>query len=367
LKKKFIFTFICIVIVVVIAIKSHKSKSESSNLTQKPVIILNKNNLSSVNYGDINTLVAITGDLSPIDKTIISSEVSATVNKIYVRSGDYVKKNQILAELDKVELKGAVDQIRAQLATAKAQFELNKIKLEKNKELYSQGFISKIAYDELRTNYQAALEKINEQNAALKKVEKQLSNSIIRAPFAGYVYQRNIENGQLVNQNTQMFAIASLDKLQIVAYVNAMQINQIKIGQEVRFNIGSSKAYYTGHVSEVNPVAQSGTRSFMVYIDYDNRKTMLKAGQFVKAQIIVGTVKDSLYVNSQSIRYDSITGESFIFIVDNNIVKKIPIKIVAQDDINSRVSFVGNVSKGAVVVNDLVNNINDGEQVNIIN
>ena len=41
----------------------------------------------------------------------------------------------------------------------------NKIKLERNKELYEQGFISKVAYDELKTNYQASLEKINEQNA----------------------------------------------------------------------------------------------------------------------------------------------------------------------------------------------------------
>lgn len=367
MKKKIIFTLLFVLVIIAIILKLHKSKPVLDIEKQNSAITLNKNNLSFINYGDVNTFIAITGDLSPINKTIISSEVSATINKVYVRAGDYVKKDEILAELDKTELKVAVDQIKAQLATAKAQFELNKIKLEKNKELYDQGFISKIAYDELKTNYQAALEKINEQNAALKKAQKQLSNSIIKAPFAGYVYQRNVENGQLVNQNTQMFALANLDKLQIVAYVNAMQVNQVKVGQEVKFNIDGSNIYYTGHVSEVNPVAQADTRSFMVYVDFDNKKTMLKAGQFVKAQIIVGIVKDSLYLNAQYIRYDNITGEPFIFVINDNKVKKILIKIIAQDDINSKVAFRGDVNKGTVVVNDLVNNINDGDLVKIIN
>jgi membrane fusion protein (multidrug efflux system) len=368
LKKKIIFILIVVVIFILIAIRSHNKKPNNINhKIEKDAITLSRNNLSTVNYGDVNTLVSINGDLSPVNKTIISSEVSATVNKVYVRAGDYVKQNQVLAELDKTELKGMADQIKAQLATAKAQFELNKIKLERNKELYNQGFISKVAYDELKTNYQAALEKINEQNAALKKAQKQLSNTVIKAPFAGYVYQKNVENGQLVNQNSQMFAIASLDKLQIVAYVNAMQINQVKIGQKVEFNTeASSEVYYTGYIAEINPVAQSDTRSFMVYVDYDNRKTMLKAGQFVKANIIVGTIKNALYVNSQTIRYDNITGEPFIFTIENNKVRKVIVKIIAQDDISAKVAIAAKVTVGIVVVNDLVSNINDGDVVKLL-
>src|ERR1700726_4504528 len=76
--------------------------------------------LAKVEKGDLAKSVVATGKVEPITKVEVKSKASGIVKKLYVEYGDRVKKGQLLAQLDKVEIEAGVEQSRASLAAAQA-------------------------------------------------------------------------------------------------------------------------------------------------------------------------------------------------------------------------------------------------------
>ena len=363
LKKTWLILIIAIVVTAFAFHFMNKSEVKLANKLAISSILLSKNDVFRVNAGSVASVMSFTGDLSPLNKAVISSEVNAVVSKVMVDAGQFVKKDQILAVLDDTELKEAVAQQEAQLASAKSSFELDKTKLNRERELYDEGFISKFAYAELETNYQNSLQKINEQQAMLKQSRKKLSNAIIRAPFSGYIYERNTDNGQLASQNSKLFSLASLELMQITASVPSEQVNKVKIGQMVNFQIEGDNQIYSGKISRVNPVAEQGTRSYLIYINFDNRLYTLKAGQFVKGTVILEQKDNINYLPTQGVRF--FNGTSYALVLVNNKIIEKAIVIVIENKVNG-VSGVTGLNKGDIVISNNVNTVKVGDKANIL-
>lgn len=301
------------------------SKSKSKRIKQDKALenytLLNNTDVVSVKTGTVDNVAAFTGDLSPLNQAVISSEVDAQAKKVLVNEGQLVKKGQVLAVLDDTDLHQAVSEQQALLATLKAKSGLDKQKLDRQKELYDQGFISKLAYDELIANYEVSTEAIKQQQATLQRAQKKLSDTTIVAPFAGYIYQKNIDVGQLASKNSKLFSLASLDVMQIKAAIPSDQISNISVNQIVKFRVETSKEIYQGRITRVNPVAEVGTRAYMIYINFDNTKYNLKAGQFVKGQVILNSLATVSYIPTDSIRHNG--KDNFVFVLsDNKIISK---------------------------------------------
>jgi len=358
-KKVIVGTFLILVILFIVI---HKSSKVAKAKEEVSTILLSKSDVFIVNVGSVASVVPFTGDLSPLNQTAISSEVTAVASKVLVKAGEYVKKEQVLAILDDTELKEAMIEQEAQLATAKSQFQLDKTKLDREKELYEQGFISKFAYDELKTNYQASLQKINQQQASLKRSKKQLSNTIIKAPFSGYVYQKFIDAGQLTNQNSKLFSLADLSVMEITASIPGDRINEINPGKDASFQVETQKQIYVGQIDRVNPVAQSGTRSYFIYIKFNNLVYQLKAGQFVKGQIVVKQLNNINYIPKRGIRYAN--NKPYVLILSNGKIVEKPIIIMIENKILG-VSGVSGLKVGDLVVSGNINTLNVGDKAAI--
>src|SRR5438477_12905822 len=134
--------------------------------------------LAKVERGDLARVVVATGKIQPLSKAEIKSKASGIVKKIYVDYGDRVKAGQILAELDKVQLEAALRAAQANLAAAEAARESAKAALERNKvdaegpdvpflklnmerarQMFKDGVMSKSLVEDAEKNYQLALNK----------------------------------------------------------------------------------------------------------------------------------------------------------------------------------------------------------------
>lgn len=360
-KKVLIGIALLVMILLIVKLVKHKPVVISKNPT---AILLNSTDVLKVRDGSISNVIPFTGDLSPLNQATISSEVDAVALKVLVSEGEFVKKGQVLAILDSTDLAGALSQQEAVLSSVKAQFALDKNKLDRQKELYKQGFISKIAYDELQTNYEASLENINQQQAGLARAKKQLSEATIKAPFDGYIYQKNIDNGQLASKNGKLFAIASLDSLQLKAAIPSDSINQIKTGQTVTFTVETKDKPYMGQITRLNPVAETGTRSYFIYVNFDNRKYQLKAGQFVKGQVILSTLDNITYLPNDAIRHDE-NNNAFILALDHDKVVQKSVKILLSNRVMS-ISAISGVQAGDTVLAGNVLTVKAGDLVKIL-
>lgn len=362
LSKKKIIALVVILIVLVVVFAKKSAKAHDAVLGGE--VLLNKSDVLFAKQESINDVINFTGDLSPKEQTVISAEVDARITKIWVDEGQLVTAGQTLADLDTLDLAQAVSQQQAQLSAAKSRLDLDKQKMDKQSELLKQGFVSQIAYDELVSNYQSSLENYKAQQAILKRSQKQLSNTHIVAPFSGIVYQRNVEQGQLALKNTKLFALANLDKLEIKAAIPSDQINKIKLGQQVEFKVETDNHSYSGQVMRINQVSEPGTRSYMVYIDFANSLHNLKAGQFVKGQIILQTMANQVVVNCDAIRKDD-SANSYVLLLQNNKVVSQKTSTVLMNR-ETGLCAVTNINAGEKILAGNVLTVKNGDNAKLV-
>lgn len=360
-KKKIVGGLIFILIMLLVA--TTRFNKHTTNKFANNEVLLNKDDIDRVKLANIDDAVYFTGDLVPREQTIISSEVDAKVIKVLVDEGQVVKAGQELARLDTLDLAQAVSQQQALLAAAKAQYELDQQKLEKNKELYKQGFISRIAYDELVKNYQSSLENYKAQKSLLNRSKKQLADTSIAAPFSGIIYQKSVEEGQLALKNTKLFALANLEDMEIRAAIPSDIINRVVLGQKVNFKVETDNQIYQGAISRINQVAQSGTRSYMVYVDFVNQKYALKAGQFIKGQIILRSLVNQLIIPCDSIRTNN--SQRYVLALDKDNVVKKPINLVLQNQQLNKCAVTGLTANEAVLAGNVLT-VKVGDKAKIV-
>jgi membrane fusion protein (multidrug efflux system) len=350
-------------IIVLLVIVKVVTKEEHAKLTKSDVSLLNQADITTVKQESISAIVNFTGDLSPKAQTIISSEVDAKILKVMVEEGQLVKAGQALAELDTLDLAQAVSQQEAQVAAAKAKLELDKQKMDKQEQLLKQGFISQIAFDELINNYQASLQNYKAQLAMLTRSKKQLANTHITAPFAGVIYQKSIEPGQLALKNTKLFALANLDTMEIKAAIPSDQINAVSLGQSVVFKVETDTHEYLGTVARINQVAVAGTRSYTVYIEFNNKNSVLKAGQFIKGQIVLKSLPAQLIVSCDALR--SVANDQYVLVLKDGVVVQKPVKLILENQQNLKCAVSG-LATGEKVLAGNVLTVKAGDKVRVV-
>jgi RND family efflux transporter MFP subunit len=350
-------------IIVLLVIVKVVTKEERAKITKSDDSLLNQADIATVKQESISAIVNFTGDLSPKAQTIISSEVDAKIIKVMVEEGQLVKAGQALAELDTLDLAQAVSQQEAQVATARAKLELDKQKMDKQEQLLKQGFISQIAFDELVNNYEASSQNYKAQLAMLTRSKKQLANTHITAPFAGVVYQKSIEPGQLALKNTKLFALANLDTMEIKAAIPSDQINEVSLGQSVIFKVETDAREYAGNVARINQVAVAGTRSYTVYIEFNNKNSVLKAGQFIKGQIVLKSLPNQSVVSCDALR--NIANKQYVLVLKNGVVIQKQVGLILENQ-QSLTCAVSGLLPGEKVLAGNVLTVKAGDKVRIV-
>ncbi len=352
-----------IVLLVIMAMALSKKNAINAQKKQDNVVLLNKADITGVKRARFDDIIYFTGDLAPKEQTIISSEVDARVIKVLVDEGQIVKAGQELALLDTLDLAQAVTQQEALVAAARAKYELDQQKLDKQQQLFKQGFISRIAYDELQTNYQASLQNFKAQEALLIRSKKQLADTHIKAPFAGVIFQKSVQNGQLALKNTKLFSLANLSSLEIKAAIPSDAINRIKLNQQVVFKVETDNRAYDGQISRINQVAQSGTRSYMVYIDFNNQSYGLKAGQFVKGEIILQSLPNQLIMSCDSLR-DGNEGK-YVLILENGKILQKKIQLIMSNQQSNQCAISGLAGNEDVLAGNVLT-VKPGDSAKIV-
>lgn len=333
-----------------ISVKKDEVKNQVSG---KNFVFLNKSDTDLVKKGTVSKRILFTGNLVPVTVAAISSIIDAQVLKVNVRVGEYVRQGQILAILDDKELQQSVIQMQAALDLSKAKLILDENKLHKHEVLLKEGFISQIAYKELYANYQISLESVKQQQALFKKAQQQLLYTKIKAPFAGVIYRKSIDDGQIASKNNELFGLANLDFLQVKVPIPSMQINEIQIGQLATFRVETSAQKYTARVTYINPVAEADTHSYMAYIDFNNKVFQLKAGQFVQGNIVVQSLTNVTYITNQAIRYTN--SIPYVLIVRKNKLYPQKIKVLLYDDEHNYYAISGVHVNDIIVLNNILN------------
>ncbi|MFZ0284975.1 MAG: efflux RND transporter periplasmic adaptor subunit [Terriglobales bacterium] len=310
--------------------------------------------LAKVERGDIAKSVVATGKVTPIIEVEVKSKASGIVKNLLVDYGDKVKKGQLLAQLDKVEIEAQVEQSQAallaaeaNLSSSKADYERSKVdaegpdvpllkrQYERSLEMAKDGVVSASALDDADRNYQMALNKRNvaiaqvavlkakiaqsqaevtQDQANLKQLQEQLSYTDIVSPIDGIVLSRDVQLGDAVSSilvlgssATLVMTLGDTSEVYVKGKVDESDIGKVYLGQPARIKVESfkDKTFY-GKVTKISPmgVEKDNVTTFEVRVSINNPGGELKAEMTANAEIILDEHKNVLQIPEGAIMYD---------------------------------------------------------------
>lgn len=289
--------------------------------TRKPSITYRT---AKIEKGAITSTVAATGTLSAVTTVQVGTQVSGTIQKLYVDFNSRVKKGQAIAEIDPSLFNASVEQAQGNALSSEANLLKARVTLAdaertlaRNKKLLADGIISQGDYDVSETAQQSAKAAIKaaegsvaQTKGSLLQARTNLRYSVIKSPVDGVVISRAVDVGQTVAASFQtptLFTIArDLTKMQIETSVDEADISRVEAGQKATFTVDAyPELTFGGKVVQVRnaPVVTQNVVTYVVVVNVDNKELKIKPGMTANVSIEVGRKDNVLKLPPAALRF----------------------------------------------------------------
>lgn len=283
--KNKVFITISILVIIGIGAYFYFSSTSKANISWR---------VEKVEQGNLDIVVNATGTLQADTTVKVGTQVSGTIDKLFVDYNAHVKKGQLLAVLDTTALHQALQQAGVQVRTAQANLLQAKLTFDRVKNLYARQLAARSDYDTDSVAYVVAKNNLQSDLTQYNRAKINLGYATIRSPIDGVVLSRDVDVGQTVaaSFNTpQLFSIATdLKSMQISASVDEADIGQVKVGQSVTFTVDAfPDQTFQGKVAQVRlqPVTTNNVVTYTVIIQVKNDKMELMPGMTANLTIQV--------------------------------------------------------------------------------
>lgn len=260
-----------------------------------------------IKRGNLEQVVSATGEISPVNTVSVGSQVSGTIENIFVDFNSKVKQGEILLKIEPSVLQASVDEAKASLDSAVSQRNYAKSQYDRNTSLYNDGFIARSEMEQSQTQYEQAEASVVRAQSQYDKAVTNLGYATITSPVNGTVISRKVDKGQTVAasfQTPDLFEIAEdLTKMQIETAVSEADIGMIQQGQQVTFTVDAySGDNFNGIVRQIrlSPTTTSNVVVYTVVIDVDNADLRLMPGMTAFVTIIVNRAEDVWYAQNSA-------------------------------------------------------------------
>lgn len=260
--------------------------------------------------GDLTQAVTASGQLNPVIKVLVGSQISGTIQKLFVDFNSIVTNNQVIAQLDAATYLAAVHQNEGELHNASAALELTKLNAKRAKELFAKTIMSEQEYNSNTIALQQAEAAVEIKQAALEKSKVDLARCTIYSPVDGIVIARNVDVGQTVAASLSaptLFEIANnLTQMQIDAYVSEADIGSVEVGQQVNFTVDAFPSRtFQGRVAQVRNAATvvQNVVTYDTVIEVNNRDLKLRPGMTANVSIIAAQRQKVLKIPNAAFRW----------------------------------------------------------------
>lgn len=272
--------------------------------------------------GSISNTVTATGTIEAIKTVTVGTQVSGTIEEIFVDFNSHVKKGQLLARIDETALKAQASQTAAQVASADAELTYQKATFERTKALWDKQLISRDDYDQAQYNLSRAEASYKMAESEHQRSLTNLSYATIYSPIDGVVLNRAVDEGQTVaaSFNTpELFSIANdLTQMEVQADVDEADIGQVRLGQKVSFTVDAfPDDNFEGDVSQIRlkPTTTSNVVTYTVIINAPNPKLKLMPGMTANITIVTGMSENTVLLATKAMKFwpaDSLIGPGII-------------------------------------------------------
>lgn len=320
---------------------------------------------AAIGYGDITQTVSADGTLNPVTVVQVGSQVSGTVQKLYVDYNSRVHRGEVLLQLDPTLFKAQVAQDLAALHSAQAILALNQLNQQRAQKLLATKYVSQADLDQTVANVKTAQAQVESATAQLQHDQANLAYTVIRSPVDGVVINRSVDVGQTVAASFQtptLFSIGqNLRNMQIDVTVDEADVGLIAPGQPVNFSVDAyPDRHFIGKVMQVrlNATVQQNVVTYDVVVAVDNQDGKLLPGMTAYANIVVLTRHQVLLVPNSALRVRipgieapaaPTAGSGVVYLLQDGKPHSVQVKIGASNDQQTQI-LSGAIKAGDRVV-----------------
>jgi len=305
-----------------------------------------------------NHFIELQGNVKTKQNVLVYPEMPGILNKVYVKEGQKVKKDQILATIDD----GGLSQ---QLLLLKSNEQLAKTTFERQKRLWDQKIGSEIQYLQAKTSYDS-------QKNATKQLKKQLGKFTIRAPFSGIIDDVFKEKGTVVapGPGAELFRIINLSDMYVETDVPESYISSIKKNKMVEVNFPILGRSYDSSIRQVGNFINPTNRTFRIEVGIPNLDGEIKPNLTAKLRLNDYTNKNAILI-PQSIISENAKGQQFIYVVkDNKEKNQVYAERLVIETGKTNGDFIEvtkNLDANVDIILEGARSVNNGQVVKVIN
>jgi RND family efflux transporter MFP subunit len=321
----------------------------------------------------------------------VASKITAKMVELDIEEGDQVKAGQIIAKLDDTNIRAAFNQSSAQLDFARAALNETQVNLanaqrdyERQKSLLQGHFVSQSVVDNAQTTYdglraQLATQRSNVEVVAegLKVAQRNLDDTIVRAPFSGIVTVKAAQPGEMVSPisagggftRTGIGTIVDMDSLEFQVDVNENFINKVRADQKVSAKLNAYPDWQIpGHVIAVIPTADRSKGTVTVRIALDQKDSRVLPEMGVRVSFLAEPTEGAdskpavgVTVPTSAVQASGETG--VVFVLRGDIVERRAVRLGASSGDNATV-LSGLTAGDRVAMGDFTQ-LKDGAKVRV--
>ena len=293
--------------------------------------------------------ITAVGSLRSNESVVLRPEVSGRIASIGFRDGQPVRRGQLLVGLD-------ATLNEAEVAQARAEFDLATSNLRRTEDLASKNFVSSSAQDQAASSVQVA-------EARLKLAEARLAKMHIVAPFDGVVGIRNVSIGDYVRDGADLINVEDIRTLKVDFRLPERYFTQLATGLPVEVSADALPGRrYAGSIDAINPRVEASGRSLEVRAKLTNTDGQLRPGMFARVQVLLGDRPNALMVPEEAVV--PLGEDFFVYTVSDGKAKRVKVKLGVRRE--AQVELLEGVSAGDQVVTAGIRVQRDGQPVRVL-
>ena len=302
--------------------------------------------------------IELQGNVQTKQNVLVYPEMPGILKKVFVKEGQQVVKDQLLAIIDD----GGLSQ---QVLLLEANEQLAKTTFERQKRLWDQKIGSEMQFLQAKTSY-------NSQKSATKQLKQQLGKFTINAPFSGIIDDVFKEKGTVVapGQGAEIFRIINLSDMYIETDVPENYITSITKDKMVEVNFPILGETFNSTIRQVGNFINPSNRSFKIEVGVSNLEGKIKPNLTAKLKLNDYTNQYAILI-PQSIISENAKGEQFIYIVndkkENNLAVAERLVIETGKTQGDFIEVTKNLTSDTEIIMEGARSVNNGQLVKVIN
>jgi len=235
-----------------------------------------------------SNVVTYSGNIVAETTSRIGTKIMGRIESLSWEEGDFVEEVEVLFTVENGELKARKARTESNLNKAKAHLDNVKTNYGRINRLHERGSATQKEKDDITAAYRSAQSQVEALESAVDEIDRMLSQSAIRAPYAGYITAKFMQLGDIASPGRPVVAMESFDKLKVEARVPESDVRKLSVSDTVTIQIKAADLTTQGRIAHINPSAQFSRTQYKMIIPLqlsDSLNTSVKTGMYANVSV----------------------------------------------------------------------------------